>query len=307
MSLPTHLVLPGVAAVVVPAQAGDDIRERAAELTELLSPGTLFLVAALFVATYYVNKLVDFVLERLALRLTRHRPRLLQLAAVSRMFLWIVAGYLAVMGIIQPPRDVLIAVAATVGVGVGLASQDVLKNLFGGIVILLDRPFQVGDLVDIGPNHGEVKGIGLRATQVLTRDDTLVAVPNAEIVNRAVLNANSGALDCMVVAELYLPSFSDPAEVRRIVYEVAVSSPYVYWKKPITLQFEDTISGNRFATRVLVRAYVYDHRLEIRLKTDIVERATQELLRAGIVTEDDLPGLRRLQTPAPERNGEGSS
>jgi small-conductance mechanosensitive channel len=278
-----------------PVEALDQVRDRATQLGELVSGSDVVLVLLVLAITYYVIRASRFVLEALARRATAQRPVLLQLVAVVRISLWILAVYIIIVGIIQPEPESLIALWATIGVGVGLAAQDVLKNVFGGIVIMLDRPFKVGDLVDIGDHHGEVIGIGLRATQLRTRDDSVAAVPNAEVVRQTVLNANSGALDCMVVIELNVPSFADPLTVRKIAREAAITSPFVYAVKPISVQFLDEVKGNKFVTRAVIRAYVYDHRLEVDLIADVATRAKRGLIEAGIVPQEDVGGLERMR------------
>ncbi len=281
-----------------PAAALNQVKETAAQITNVISPLDVLVIVLLFVATYYAIKVASFILNTLAARLTRQRTLLLQLLALVRIGLWVLVVYIIVAGILQPTRESLIALWATAGVGIGLAAQDVLKNIFGGFVILLDRPFQVGDLIDVGPHHGEVLSIGLRATRMRTRDDTVVTVPNAEIVRQPVLNANSGALDCMVVTDLFLPAFVDPRRVRRIVYEAAATSPYLFTSKPIIIQVLDDFKGHRFVTRVVAKAYVYDHRLEPRLAADITARAKQGFMEAGLLSDEDMEGFRRLAEAA---------
>lgn len=276
----------------------DQVRDKANQIGALLSVPDVLLMLLVLVITYYAIRLFKFVLEALAGRLTRQRPLLLQMVAVVRITFWIAAIWIIVVGILQPSRESLIALWATIGVGVGLAAQDVLKNVFGGLVILLDRPFKVGDLIDLGEHHGEVVSIGLRATLLRTRDDTIVAMPNAEVVRQPVLNANSGALDCMVVVELTVPAFGDPLDLRRIAREAAITSPFVYAEKPVTVQTRDEVMGNRFLTRVIIRSYVYDHRLETLFMADVAARARRGLLEAGLVAEDDLAGLRRIAPDA---------
>jgi MscS family membrane protein len=273
----------------------EDMESQAVQLGELVSGSDILLMILVLVVTYFVIRTTKFILEALARRSNAQRPLLLQLVAVSRITLWVLAVWVIIAGIIQPQPESLIGLWATIGVGVGLAAQDVLKNVFGGLVIMLDQPFKVGDLVDIGEHHGEVIGIGLRATQLRTRDDSVAAVPNAEVVRQTVLNANSGALDCMVVIELNVPSFADPLVVRKIAREAAITSPFVYAAKPISVQFLDEVRGNKFVTRVVLRAYVYDHRLEVDLIADVVSRAKRGLIDAGIIPQEDIAGLERLR------------
>lgn len=300
-------MVPVTAAVQQVGDALGEVRERANQIGAVISAADILWMIVVLAVTYYLIRLLKFILEALSRRWTRHRPLLLQLVAVTRISLWILAMYVIVAGIVQPSRESLIALWATIGVGVGFAAQDVLKNVFGGLVILLDRPFQVGDLIDIGDHHGEVMSIGLRATILRTRDDSAVAVPNAEVVSQPVMNANSGALDCMVVVELTTPSFSDPLELRRIAREAAITSPFVFTAKPITVETREEVSGNRFLTRVIIRAYVYDHRLETLFLADVTSRAKRGLIDAGLIAEDDVSGLRRTGSGRAPAGGSGTA
>ncbi len=78
-----------------------------------------------------------------------------------------------------------------VGLAVSLAAQDSLKNLFGTLTILADRPFRVGDLIDFKGFFGNVEEIGFRSTKLREFDGHLVTIPNAEIVREAVQNVES--------------------------------------------------------------------------------------------------------------------
>ncbi len=266
------------------------IRDKVERIQDLISPSEIVLMLALLVATHYAIKLASLLTRVVAARLPRHRLFVMQLLPVARMALWLVAAYLVVFGIIDPSRQALLAFAATAGVGIGFAAQDVLKNIFGGLVIVMDRPFQVGDLVDIAGYHGEVVGIGLRATRIRTRNDSIVSVPNAEVVSQPVSNANAGALDCMVVVELFLPALVDLTKVRRICHEAAATSPYVHIGKPITVRIEDDFRET-FLTRVRIKAYVYDHRLETAFATDVAERAKRAFLAHGLLPRELTLGL----------------
>jgi len=66
-----------------------------------------------------------------------------------------------------------------------------------------DRPFHVGDKIEVGKYYGEVIEIGLRSTRIVTGDDSVVAVPNGEMMNHSISNSNSGESNCQVVAEFF--------------------------------------------------------------------------------------------------------
>ena len=84
----------------------------------------------------------------------------------------------------------LAAILALVGLAVGLAAQDTISDMISGYIILIDQPFRVGDRIEI-PNEdawGDVVEIGTRTTRILTRDNTLVIIPNSSIAKGQVRN-----------------------------------------------------------------------------------------------------------------------
>lgn len=75
-----------------------------------------------------------------------------------------------------------------VGVVVALAAQDIAKNLFGGIAIILDKPFSVGDWINTGKYEGTIEDITFRSTRIRTVDNTIVTIPNSTISNEVITN-----------------------------------------------------------------------------------------------------------------------
>lgn len=72
------------------------------------------------------------------------------------------------------------------GLTIGCALRDTLSNIISGILAFLDRPFTIDDLVEIDGNYGRVERITLRTTRIVTNDGKMLAVPNAEIMNKTV-------------------------------------------------------------------------------------------------------------------------
>ncbi len=100
----------------------------------------------------------------------------------------------AVFGIVfllaQQGRDVtaLLAGLGLSGLAVALAAQDLLKNLFGSVTVLTDRPFRTGDWVKVGDVEGVVEEIGFRSTRVRTFYSSLITLPNARLIDASVDN-----------------------------------------------------------------------------------------------------------------------
>lgn len=79
-----------------------------------------------------------------------------------------------------------------VGLALGVAAQDILANLVSGIVLLLDRPFRIGDWIRVVDQEGQVIGITLRTTRIRTRENEFMSIPNKEIAGSTVINLSEG-------------------------------------------------------------------------------------------------------------------
>ena len=89
------------------------------------------------------------------------------------------------------PSLSLIAGLGISGLAVALAAKDTISNFFGALTVLLDRPFKVGDWVVVGTSEGEVIEINLRTTLIRTGIDTVITIPNANLVSTPVENYGS--------------------------------------------------------------------------------------------------------------------
>ncbi|HKM93657.1 MAG TPA: mechanosensitive ion channel domain-containing protein, partial [Prolixibacteraceae bacterium] len=157
-----------------------------------------------------------------------------------------------------------------------------------GIMLLFDRPFQVGDKIEVGAHYGEVIEIGLRTTRIVTPDDSTVSVPNMEVMNSSVSNANSGELNCQVVAEIYLPINVDTQKVRKIAIEAAQVSKYIYLNKPIAVVFINEMHQRKSYLKMRLKAYVMEIRYEFQFKSDMTEIVLRELLAQGVINKEDM-------------------
>ncbi len=82
----------------------------------------------------------------------------------------------------------LIAGLGIAGIAIGFAAKDTLSNVVAGIFIFWDRPFYIGDLVEIEGEYGEVQNITLRTTRIVTPDGRLVSIPNQKIAENKVIS-----------------------------------------------------------------------------------------------------------------------
>ncbi len=150
----------------------------------------LLLYIALF---WYVFNLVS-ILEIWLKKITAHTgsdldDMIVPLVRKSlRIFVVILALLLIAENVFGQDIGAWLAGLGLAGLAVSLAAQDSVKNIFGSMTILFDRPFKVGDRVNFGGFEGPVEAIGFRSTKIRTLTGHLVTVPNSRIVNEPVEN-----------------------------------------------------------------------------------------------------------------------
>lgn len=273
------------------AAAGSSRNERLTERLQRPDIGRVISLQKIFwalIVGIFSYLIINFLIRLTSVFGERHPNRRIavkRLIPIIRIAGWTFVTYLIIVGVFQPPVETVFAFFASVGVAVGFASQDLLKNIFGGLVILFDRPFHVGDKIEVGKYYGEVLEIGLRSTRIVTADDSIVAVPNGEMMNQSISNANSGEANCQVVAEFYLPLGTDTGKARSIAIEAAKVSKYIYLNKPVVAVFFHEVEGPRTYIKMRLKAYVSDIRDEFAFKSDMSELVISEFMKEGLLKE----------------------
>ena len=257
------------------------------QISKLISVSKIFWALVLFLIGYIAIKFISRSIEIWSEKSPERRIKGKAVVPIVKTVGWMTIAYLIIRGVFHPPVESLIAFGASIGVAIGFAAQDILKNIFGGFVILIDRPFKVGDKIEVGDVYGEVLDMSLRSTRIQTADDSLVTVPNGELMNQSISNANSGETNCQVVAEIYLPITINTEEVRKIALEAAKVAKYIYLTKPVVVLFFNEIQHDKLCYKMRLKAYVMDIRYEFAFKSEMTETVTRELLKAGVLSKEN--------------------
>lgn len=174
-------------------------------------------------ASFLVSRLVRFVLDEEVYphaRLTRGLPY-----AISRTLHYtiLVAGFFLAMGVIgvDMTKFTILAGAFTVGVGFGL--QNIFNNFVSGLILLFERPVQVGDVIQMDDAAGVVERIGIRATIVRTTSGSEVIVPNGKLISERLINWTFSQRQRGFEVAVSVVLGSDPQRVIGILERVAAA------------------------------------------------------------------------------------
>jgi len=143
---------------------------------------------------------------------------LLRYTLMTVLVVW--AAYMVAGAQIAP----VIGALGVLGLAVGLAAQDTFSNFIAGIILLMDRPFRIGDWVWVGDEYGRVEGLTLRTTRLRTPDNESVAIPNAVVAGGEIKNLSAGG-PLRLRIPVGVAYRHDTREVRRVLEAVVGAHP----------------------------------------------------------------------------------
>ena len=266
----------------------DEIYDR---LRELFSPHRLGdaiagvvpdIAAALaaFIALYVLYRLVD---RGLRAALERSELDLTARAFIRTVLRYAMVTIALVTALAQVGVDVssLLTSLGVAGLTIGFAAKDVLSNVISGIFIFWDRPFVVGDLVEVGGQYGRVDEITMRSTRVVTVDGKMLAVPNSEIVSKTVTSYTNFP-QLRIDVDFTIAVTEDLAEARRIALGIIAADDERFRAGSATVV---VTALNDYNVAMQLRVWLIDERQHIPVRFELREKLF-EALRAGDI---DMP------------------
>ena len=178
-------------------------------------------------ASFLVSRFVQFVLDEEIYPHTRLKRGLPYAISRTVHYTILVAGFFLAMGIIgvDMTKFTILAGAFTVGVGFGL--QTIFNNFVSGLILLFERPVQVGDMIQMDDATGVVERIGIRASIVRTSNGSEVIVPNGKLISDRVINWTFSERQRGIEVPVSVVLGSDPARVIALLERVANEHPTV--------------------------------------------------------------------------------
>jgi small-conductance mechanosensitive channel len=253
-----------------------------AKIMQFIRVGGLFTSLIVITSTWVVIQVLNGFLRRLSHRFTDQRLRIQQVGTVLRFLLYLGSATACMLLSLRLTNELMLALGGSVAVMLGFGFKDLAASFIAGIIILFDRPFQVGDRVTFAGYYGEIATIGLRSVRLVTLDDNLVTIPNNKFLTEVAACANAGALDMMVQMDFYIGLDQDIALAKQIVADAITACRYSYLEKPYSVLVNEVILEHHLAARLRAKVYVLDVRYEKALETDVTERVLEAFRDAGV-------------------------
>jgi small-conductance mechanosensitive channel len=178
-----------------------------------------------------------------------------------------------------------IAGAGVAGIAIGFAAKDTLSNLIAGILLIIDRPFEVGDRIEVwsapagSATWGDVIDIGIRATKIKTTDNIVIIIPNNEIMLRDIINYTIISDDIRLRINIGIAYDADLKKAKRAILRVAQATEGVAEDPPpkvVVRNFGES------SVDLQLRVWIHDARRRMDTISDITDKIKEAFDAQGI-------------------------
>jgi len=256
----------------------NDSNEKASSLINNLDDISFGLIVIIIAVSWMAIAAARFLLPMLASHVpSRFRLYLLTSVPIIRLVVLVVAIVMIIPIIFNITMQNFFVIAGAVSVALGFAFKDLATSLIAGVVALLERTYRPGDWVKVGKDYGEVQSVGLRSIRLRTLNDDIVTITHDRIWTENISNSNDGDATLMCVTDFYLAPLHDPEKVRMALMNVAITSAYLNFDRPVSV----IVSESPWATHYQLKAYPYDMRDQMQFSSDLTVRGKQAIREAG--------------------------
>jgi potassium-dependent mechanosensitive channel len=189
---------------------------------------------------------------------------------ITRLIVLIV-GYLLAVAASGMPMDKLSIVIGALGVGIGLGLQNIVTNFVSGIILIFDRPIQVGDIIEVSSQSGRIKSMGLRTTKINAANGAEIIIPNGNILSQNITNWTYTDNLKLVEINFSVSGDTDPEKINEIIFKTLQNLPLVEADRTPQIYY-NSLSDDNF--KILVKFWCNIYRTE-----EVLSNSRQALFR----------------------------
>jgi small-conductance mechanosensitive channel len=186
----------------------------------------LYLLIFLFLLFYLSGKMKKWLVEKILPKAKMELGTRQALGSIIR-YAVIAIGLLIILQTAGINLTTFQVLAGAVGIGVGFGLQNIVSNFVSGLIILFERPIQIGDRIEVGKVEGDVIAINARSTTVVTNDNIAIIIPNTKFITENVVNWSLTGKDVRFRVPVSVAYGSDLKKVVELLEEIARDNPDV--------------------------------------------------------------------------------
>jgi potassium efflux system protein len=245
----------------------------------IITPGSILAIVFIIYSSILVSRWTrTFLLQEV---LPRYKVEQGAQISINRLVHYAIlfVGFIILLSTLGFGLNQITIIGGALGVGIGFGLQAIVNNFVSGLILLFERPVKVGDMIEVGPDVGEVKELGLRATTVQTFDNAEIVIPNSQLITGSVVNWTLAEKKIRVKVPVGVAYGSDISAVLKILLTCADDNASVLSKpKPAALFLAFGASSLDFE----LRAWIADFSNKLNVLSELNQDIEYEFSLAGI-------------------------
>lgn len=238
--------------------------------------------------------LLSILIASLTFAASRNLPSLLEIALLQRLpidpgaryaittvckYAITIAGLVIAFGTVGIGWSRVQWLVAAISVGLGFGLQEIFANFVSGLILLLERPVRLGDIVTVGDATGNVTQIQMRATTITDWELREIVIPNRELITGRVMNWTLSSTVSRMAVQVGVAYGSDPEQVRTILLDVATRHPLVLNTPPPHALFDEF---GESSLNFILRVYMSTRDVYLQLRHSLMVEILAEFQKAQI-------------------------
>lgn len=168
----------------------------------------------------------------------------------------LILGYLLAISASGMPLDKITIVLGALGVGVGLGLQNIVSNFVSGVILIFDKPIQIGDVIEVSSQSGRVKNIGLRTTKIDTANGAEVIIPNGNLLSQNIVNWTDTNNHKLVDLTFSISGVISKEEISEAIASCLNTIPFIFTDKEPQI-FYQSVSEDSYKLKILFWCNIY--------------------------------------------------
>lgn len=244
--------------------------------------GSILLFVIIILASALLSNLISVITDISSSQNSKYNF-LSNIKLVVKLFV-VTVGILLAIAATGIPIDKIAIVLGALSVGIGFGLQNLVGNLVSGVMITLERPIRIGDLVEVGSHKGIIKEIGIRSSIIYTSNGCDVIIPNSDVLSQHVVNWTLSNPQTRIELELYIEDSDNLNQAKTLLTNILNEDPLLIKEPPplvvVNSLINATIGFNCFC-------WCADHSQVTMVKSEILEKIYDEFKKHSIIISDN--------------------
>src|SRR5690606_13606013 len=191
----------------------------------------------------------------------------------------VIGGFLFGVSALGISMDKLTIIIGALSVGIGLGLQNIFNNFVSGVILIFDKPFSVGDFVELADKKGRVQDIGIRSSTLITQEGAEVIIPNGDFLSNRLVNWTLSESYSQSGITILIDSNSDIPKIFQLIEEEVKDMPHIKVDMPVEILYSKVTTD---AIELKINCWITNIYREQQFKSQLLQLLFSRFKKEGI-------------------------